>query len=161
LAGGGRRRPWFTSAAGIIGVVLAVGACGGSAGPTKTSYDAQADTICSTYDAKLQSVGATISGATTKAEVEKALGAAIALGRAGTAKLEALRRPKGESVPLQAAFDAQEVQVTDLNDLLTAVKQDSATRTKAALTAAEDSTGRVNRLFDAAGLKTCGSGTSS
>jgi hypothetical protein len=150
---------------GIAAIALAVGCSSSPAsapsGPSKSAYDKQANAICKTFNAKLSSVGAQLSSNTQVAQVEQGLESAIALAQQGTKKLEDLRRPTGESPALSAAYKAQEGQVTDFKAILSAVRANSASQVRTALAAAQASSAPLNQKFDALGLTTCGSGSSS
>jgi hypothetical protein len=152
----------------VIGTIALLGtACGSSSSatttpaPSKVTYDDQANAICQKFNAKLSSVGDQLSSSTQAAQVEQALESAIALAQQGTTKLEHLRRPAGENQALGAAYKAQEGQVADFKNLLSAVRANSASEVRSALATAQASDATLNQQFDALGLTTCGSGSSS
>ena len=164
-----RRQPRFPLAAGVTAGAIAILASACSPGsspsspttPSRAAYDRQADAICQTFNAKLESVGAQLSSSTQVAQVEQGLESAISLAQQGTDKLEQLPRPAGESGALGAAYAAQEGQVADFKAILSAVRADSVSGVRSAVATAQASSAPLNQKFDALGLTTCGSGSGS
>jgi hypothetical protein len=155
----------------FVGVTLAAlgllaSACGSSSGaapspPSKATYDSQANAICKSYSSKLSSLGSSLQSSSSASQVEQVLNQAITVAQQGTSKLEALPRPSGESSSLAAAYQVQEQQVTELKNLLAAVQADNPTEIKSDEAGFEATETSVNQKFDALGLTTCGSGSSS
>ena len=176
------RRLSGSVAAAMFGIVLIAAGCGGSSGassaadspttasvrststtsiaPDKTSYDARANAICKTFNAKLQSVGAALSTSTSLAQFEVVLNDAISVAQGGINRLQALHRPAAENAALEAAYKSQEAQLTDVKGILAAVKANSITKVRAAIAVTTASDAPLNKQFDALGLTACGSGKS-
>ena len=140
---------------------LAAGACGGSSAPSKASYDKQADAICATYNSKLRAAGAGLASSSSVAQAEDALSSAVSLAQQGETKLESLKQPSGEGAQLKKVYAAQQAQVTDLHNAVVALKANNTAAAKSAISAAASSSTAIDQQFDALGLTTCGSGTSS
>jgi hypothetical protein len=142
----------------VVGVALIATGCGST--PSTAQFNAQANSICQTYSAKLKSVGSQLALSQGKSErhLESSLSSALSLVQQGTAQLKSLSRPNGEGVSLNKVFKAQDAQVADLQSLLTAIKQRNATRTQSAETALEESEAPLNQQFNVLGLSVCGSG---
>jgi hypothetical protein len=121
----------------------------------------EANAICMTFKTKLTSLGATLSNSSDAAQTEAALTSAISLGQKGTDKLEALRRPTGESAALAQAYKAQEGEVTDIKNVLLAVKANSASQVQSALAVGQASDASMSQQFGALGLTACESSSSS
>jgi hypothetical protein len=143
-------------------LALVVAGCSSSSAsaPSKASYDKQANAICQTFNSKLKSVGSAISSSSSGTQVASALTDAISVAEQGSAKLEALPKPSGDNTALNKAYAAQDAQVTQMKQLVAAIKQNDAAKaqsTEAALNASNDP---LNAQFDALGLTTCGSGSS-
>jgi hypothetical protein len=109
----------------------------------------------------MSSVGSSLQSSTSPSQTEQALSQAIALGQQGTSKLEALPRPSGESSSLAAVYKAQQQQVTDLKNLLAAIRANNETEAKSDAATFTASDGPVNQKYDALGLTTCGSDSGS
>ena len=66
----------------------------------------------------------------------------------------------GESAQLDKAYSAQEAQITDLQNAVSALKANNDTAAKADVSQADGSATALNQQFDALDLTTCGSGSS-
>jgi hypothetical protein len=142
----------------VAGVAIIAAACGNSA-PTRSDFNAQANSICQTYNSKLRSVGSTLALSSSKSasQIETVLSGALSPAEQGSAKLESLAQPDGEGASLEKAFRAQDAQLIDLENLLTALKQGTGSKVLAAETTFEESEAPLNQQFDELGLTACGS----
>jgi hypothetical protein len=158
-----RRRITRLSTMAVVGVALIAGGCSSASasGPTQAAYNAQANAICRTYNAKLTAFGSELSNASSAQQAASELNAAVALAEQGSAKLKALPKPSGQSSALDQVYAAQEAQVTQLQALATALSQNDTAKVQSIDKALNASNGPLNRQFDAVGLRACGSGSSS
>jgi hypothetical protein len=137
--------------------------CSSSSGsaPTKADYDRQANAICQTYNSKLKAIGTTISDASSNQQVAAELTEAVSLGKQGSAKLEALTKPDGQSAALNKVYADQDEQVRQIQALATALNQNDTAKAQSIENPLNTGNGPLNEEFDAVGLTTCGSGSSS
>jgi ABC-type Fe2+-enterobactin transport system substrate-binding protein len=153
------RRLWAVAVG--VGLAALIGACGSSSStPSKASYDSKANTLCASYDKQLQSLGSNLGQAKTTAAAEALLARAASEAEAGTKKLEALAPPAGEASALKQAFAFQEQEVADIKKIEQAVGQKSSAKANAALTDGNAASAKADKIFDAQGLTSCGSGSS-
>ena len=139
------------------------GGCSSSSasGPTEATYNAQANAICRTYNAKLTAFGSALSNASSAQQAASELNAAVALAQQGSAKLKALPKPSAQSSALDQVYAAQDAQVKQLQNLSTALSQNDSAKAQSIDKTLNASNGPLNRQFDAVGLRACGSGASS
>jgi hypothetical protein len=142
----------------VAGVAIIAAACGSSA-PTRSDFNDQANSICQTYNAKLGSVGSTLarSSGASASQIESVLAGALPPVQQGTSRLESLAQPDGEAASLERAFRAQNAQLIDLKNLLTALKQGTGSKVLVAETTFEESEAPLNQQLDELGLTACGS----
>jgi hypothetical protein len=142
----------------VAGVAIIAAACGSSA-PTRSDFNDQANSICQTYNAKLGSVGSTLarSSGASASQIESVLSGALPPVQQGTSRLESLAQPDGEAASLERAFRAQDAQLIDLKNLLTALKQGTESKVLVAETTFEESEAPLNQQLDELGLTACGS----
>lgn len=148
------------SALAASGLVLALGACGGSPTVTRASYDKKANAICKTYERKVKSIGGSLSHNASKSEVEHLLSHGVAVAKQGVGKLDALPKPSNPPSALAHAFHSQKVELGDLDQVLADLKKNDLSQVQRLSAKIDRDGSQVNRYFDAAGLRACGSGTS-
>jgi PBP1b-binding outer membrane lipoprotein LpoB len=155
----GSRLSHSASIAAALGAALILAGCSSSSSsaPSKADYDRQANAICATYNGKLKSLGSTISNSASEQQVASQLGKAVSLAEQGSAKLEALTKPDGQSAALNKVYAAQEAQVKQIRALQTALSQNDPAKAQSIENALDAGDGSLNRQFDALGLTTCGS----
>jgi hypothetical protein len=142
----------------VMTVALSVAACGSSA-PTAAAYNSQANKICQMYSAKLKSVGADLALAKSNSKKFKSdLAGALTEVEQSSSQLQDLTRPNGENRALTQAFNAQNIQIKNLRDVLNASKKGNEKAVAMAETAFEESEAPLNQKFDVLGLTECGSG---
>ena len=129
--------------------------------PTKADYDRQANAICQTYNSKIKTLGSTISNASSSQQVASELTKVIPVAEQGSAKLAALTKPDGQSAALNRVYAAQDAQVRQIQAFATALNQNDSAKAQSIENALNAGNGPLNQEFDAVGLTTCGSGSSS
>lgn len=150
-------------AASALAVAVAVGGCGGSSGPGRAHYIAQANQICAqarTQAAPLiQQLAATVSSPTAASErraapsVEKL----EAIGQSYLAQLRALKEPSADHAAIERFLTPSGQVIDAIGQAASALKSGDTVTALAALqqiqTVAEDANGAAR----AYGLEQCGS----
>jgi hypothetical protein len=143
-------------------VAITAGCSSSSASaPTKADYDRQANAICQTINAKIKAFGSTISSTSSTQQVASELTKVVAVAEQGSAGLAALAKPDGQSAALDKVYAAQDAQVKEIQAFATALNQGDSAKAQSIENELNAGNAPLNQEFDAVGLTTCGSGSSS
>jgi phage I-like protein len=141
-------RSWFSLGVGATALCAAAGLAGCGGG---SSFTSQADSICKTYNAKINS----LAKPTTNAEIVSFLDKFLPLVQQGTAKLKAVKPPSDQASQYQAylAVLEQEVALTQQADA--AARAGNITQAKTLAAQTSQLSAQDKAMAKALGLKDC------
>jgi len=154
-----KRRSALVASAACVALATGLAGCGGG-GTTKAAFDKRADKICTTYNAKLNSMTSQLSGSSSATQAVRILDKAVGEAEQGTNKLKSLPRPSAQSGKIGQAVSAEQHLVGDLKSLVTDLKTNNESKARSLVAGITSAKSTVYKDFDAVGAKACGGGSS-